>query len=59
MKCLKCNQESEYDSPEEYCEFHWLLWWSGLDDISDKELSNEEKLKMFYDAIKDRIFECS
>ena len=24
--CIKCSREAEYDSPEDFCQFHGLEW---------------------------------
>lgn len=48
IKCVKCNREADYVSPDSYCKFHWLDWWydgANLSLLSDKEkISIEEKL---------------
>lgn len=28
MKCVKCDQEATYDSPDAYCDRHWFEWWT-------------------------------
>lgn len=26
IKC-KCGREAEFDSPEDFCKYHWHEWW--------------------------------
>jgi hypothetical protein len=25
--CIKCLAEATFDSPENYCDYHWTKWW--------------------------------
>lgn len=51
-----CNNEVEYDSPANLCEFHWKLWWySGvLSDIPPWDLPKDmtEEEREFYIRIR-------
>lgn len=42
-KCVKCDREAEYDSPDELCKFHWLEWWYE-DEVRDLEQGWPSKL---------------
>ena len=39
MKCSKCDNEATYDSPADYCSYHWCEWW--FDGWSRKHLIEE------------------
>lgn len=28
-RCSECSRESTYDIPVNYCDLHWLLWWTA------------------------------
>lgn len=42
-KCIKCAREAEFDSPEDYCQFHWLEWWH--EGAGPTFFDNEERLQ--------------
>lgn len=49
-KCIRCNREADYVSPDSFCKFHWLEWWydgagpSYLSDEDEEKAKVEEKL---------------
>lgn len=49
MKCVSCQKEAEFDSPENYCSFHWTLWFTeGWQEF----LSPEEYQQQFQELLK-------
>ena len=52
MKCVKCDKEATYDSPENLCDEHWFEWWTegySKEEIESlkKEIKEENKLSHF------------
>ena len=42
MTCSKCFREVDFDSPRNFCEFHWLEWWHK--GTGDTFIDNDERL---------------
>lgn len=49
-KCDKCDKESTYDSPANYCDEHWREWWFFE---SDEPLEDQEKETLRRSIIKE------
>lgn len=28
IQCTKCDREATFDSPENFCDLHHMLWWT-------------------------------
>jgi hypothetical protein len=39
IKCIKCDKEAKFESPDYYCSYHWCEWWA--DGMADKNLELE------------------
>lgn len=45
--CVKCDKDSEYDSPDILCQYHWTEWWcEGVYEGTWSTLSQEERDKL-------------
>lgn len=45
VKCVKCDREAEYESPDDLCELHWQEWWNeGTDSHLLRFIVLSEKL---------------
>jgi hypothetical protein len=54
MKCNKCDNEAEFCIPENLCEEHWALWWTGNDpDDPLADLTPEEAKEYYEEVIED------
>lgn len=44
VKCVKCNEKALYDSPDDFCENHWLKWWN--ESKEDETLTTRERSRV-------------
>lgn len=47
VKCIKCEKLAKFESPADFCVFHWCEWWAGDDDKFD--------IDMFLDGVYDAV----
>lgn len=43
MKCVKCEREATFDSPESLCDEHWAEWWAFNQPDDEVQLTQEEQ----------------
>ena len=48
VKCIKCEKQAKFESPADFCVFHWCMWWAGSDD-------GKIDIDMFLDGVYDSV----
>ena len=43
IKCIRCEKEATFDSPELFCDKHWAEWWVEGYDATKEEAKKLEK----------------
>ena len=50
MKCIKCDKQADYISPDNLCEEHWLRWWTENQEDDEIQLAPEEVEAYYLEA---------
>lgn len=46
IKCVKCEQEATFSSPDNLCDEHWAEWWvNGIEPESEQEIHKKQVLE--------------